>query len=194
MDKSRIQYEAEPEILPAVRMGSESQIAFPAVVGKQTICQLTRMFRDPRVLEALERKELIAELRKAAELAPQVVEVKVLLGMALSVDLQAQEALEVLRTASKQAPDNYIAQLKFGELLMRLRICTQAQEVTHRAAKLAANAAQSELARRQATTIRNMLREGVERGGYGNVFISAGRLFGKIFHRNSEATELATAE
>jgi hypothetical protein len=193
MNQSLAKFEAEPEILPALHDGSGTSIAFPAAVGGQTSHQLMRMFRDPRVLEAGERKELIAALREAVELAPHVAEVKVLLGMALSVDLQAQEALEVLRTASAQAPENFIAQLKFGELLMRLRICTQAEEVTHRAAKLAANAAQSDLARRQAATIRAMLRDGVERGGYGNVFSNVAKLFGKAFHRNRE-TGLVTAE
>ena len=86
--------------------------------------------------------------------------------MALCVDLQAQEAMEELRETVNVAPDCFIAQLKFGELLMRLRICEQAAEHTHRAAKLASNTVQSELARRQAATIRTMRREGIERGGY----------------------------
>jgi hypothetical protein len=157
---------AEQETFLASQEKSSFSIALPEAIGEDTSRQLMRMFRDPRVLEPQERKELVAQLRKTAELAPQIAEVKVLLGMALSVDLQAQEALEVLRTAAQQAPDSFIARLKFGELLMRLRICRQAEEETHQAALLAANAAQSEMARRQATTIRIMLREGVERGGY----------------------------
>jgi cytochrome c-type biogenesis protein CcmH/NrfG len=124
------------------------------------------MFRDPRVLESHERKDLIAQLRGSVELAPDVPEVRVLLGMALCVDLQAQAALEELREAVKLAPDCFIAQLKFGELLMRLRICDQAAEHTHLAAQLASNDAQAELARKQAATIRTMTREGIERGGY----------------------------
>lgn len=128
---------------------------------------LLRMFRDPRVLEPAERRDLIAHLRNAVELQPHVPEVRVLLGMALCVDLQAQEALEQLREATQQAPDCFIARLKFGELLMRLRICTQAAEETQIAARLATSAAQSDLARRQAAQIRTMLREGIERGGYG---------------------------
>jgi hypothetical protein len=124
------------------------------------------MFRDPRVLESHERGDLIARLRGSVELAPHVPEVRVLLGMALSVDLQAQAALEELREAVNLAPDSFIAQLKFGELLMRLRICDQAAEHTQCAARLAVNDAQAELARRQAATIRTMLREGIERGGY----------------------------
>lgn len=128
---------------------------------------LVRMFRDPRVLEPVERRDLIAHLRNAVEVQPHVPEVRVLLGMALCVDLQAQEALEQLREATRQAPDCFIARLKFGELLMRLRICSQAAEETQKAAQLATNAAQSDLARRQAAQIRTMLREGIERGGYG---------------------------
>ena len=99
-------------------------------------------------------------------MAPRVPEVRVLLGMALCVDLQAQEAMEQLREAVNQAPDSFIARLKFGELLMRLRICDQAAEHTQRAAELATNDVQADLARRQATTIRTMRREGIERGGF----------------------------
>jgi hypothetical protein len=149
---------------------AEAPLALPEVLTPQTAHTLERMFRDPRVLEPEERGELIAQLRNAVALAPHVPEVRVLLGMALCVDLKAQEALEELREATRRAPDCFIARLKFGELLMRLRICRQAEEETHKAAQLATNAAQSELARRQAATIRTMLREGIERGGYGGVF------------------------
>ncbi len=138
----------------------------PAVLPPDASRQLLRMFRDPRVLEPHERVNLITELRAAVERAPHIAEVRVLLGMALSVDLQAQEALEELRIAAEQAPESFIARLKFGELLMRLRVCQRAAEETHEASLLAVNAAQSELARRQAATIRTMLREGIERGGY----------------------------
>jgi ribosomal protein L29 len=146
-----------------------ASLAFPAPLEPETSGLLERMFRDPRVLEPHERGDLIAQLRDAAALAPQVPEIKVLLGMALCVDLQAQEAMEVMREAVNLAPDCFIARLKFGELLMRLRVCDQASEHTQRAAQLASNPAQSELARKQAATLRTMLREGIERGGYGGI-------------------------
>jgi len=158
-----------------------AQVALPTVLGADASNQLMRMFRDPRVLEPHERGNLIAQLRKAVDLAPYVAEVRVLLGMALCVDLQPQEALEELREAAIMEPDSFIARLKFGELLMRLRICGQAAEETHQAALLAQNAAQSELARRQAAAIRTMLREGIERGGHGGLI---SRLF--RFRRNSK--------
>jgi len=136
--------------------------------GKSSVL-LQRMFRDPRALEAAECRDLIARLRTAVEMEPRVPELRVLLGMALCVDLQAQEALEHLREATQQAPDCFIAHLKFGELLMRLRICDQAAVETQKAARLAQNDFQAELARKQAASIRTMLREGIERGGYSNL-------------------------
>jgi hypothetical protein len=151
---------ADPSLVPAI---------FPSELGADASLLLQRMFRDPRVLEADERASLIAQLRDAVAMVPEVPELRVLLGMALCVDLKAQEALEQLRQAVAHAPDCFIARLKYGELLMRLRICQSAAEETHKAAQLAVNAAQSELARRQATTIRTMLREGIERGGYGGL-------------------------
>ena len=174
----------ERESLPMVPQNSGT-LALPAVLDPAVSNQLMRMFRDPRVLEPEERRGLVTELRRAVELAPQMAEVRVLLGMALCVDIQAQEALEELRQAVNLAPDSFIARLKFGELLMRLRICDQAAEETHQAVLLATNAAQSELARRQAATIRTMLREGIERGGYRSLFSGFLRFRRKSGHVNN---------
>jgi hypothetical protein len=102
--------------------------------------------------------------------------------MTLCVNYDGQSALEELREACRLAPDSFIAQLKFGELLMRLRICDQAEEHTQWAAELATTSLQAELARRQAATIRTMRREGIERGGYGKllkVFRFASDRFGR---------------
>ena len=148
---------------------AHAPLILPGVLTPRSSKQLQRMFRDPRALEPQERMDLIAQLRESVGLAPHVPEIRVLLGMALCVDLQAQEALEELRESVRLAPDCFIAQLKFGELLMRLRICDQAAEHTQRAVQLAANDVQAEMARKQAATIRTMLREGIERGGYESV-------------------------
>ena len=147
----------------------EAALTLPAGLDPEASRLLQRMFRDPRVLEPHERVDLITFMRMAVDMAPQVSEIRVLLGMALCVDLQAQEAMEEMREAVNTDPDCFIARLKFGELLMRLRVCDQAAEQTQCAAQLASNAVQSDLARKQAATIRTMLREGVERGGYGGL-------------------------
>ncbi len=76
----------------------------PSMLTPVVSQQLMRMFRDPRVLEPHERGNLIAQLRMAVERAPHITEVRVLLGMALSVDLQAQEApLEIWRIVDATA-------------------------------------------------------------------------------------------
>ena len=174
-----------PGLMVAGR-GNRLRAVFAGILTTDTKLQAHRMFRDPRVLEPAERAELVAQLRNAVELNPEFAELRVLLGMALCVDLQAQEAMEELRIAVEQAPDCFIARLKYGELLMRLRICERAAEETHKAAQLAANAAQSELARRQAATIRTMLREGIERGGHTG-------LLARVFRFSRRSGEQKTA-
>lgn len=128
---------------------------------------LLRMFSDPYLLEKEERADLVKQLRDCVEQFPEVSELRVLLGMALCVNFDAQAAIEELRQSVRLAPDSFIAQLKFGELWMRLRVIDKAEEHTVLAAKLARNATQSEMTRRQASSIRTMKREGIERGGYG---------------------------
>ena len=137
-----------------------------AVISANTRTHLARMFRDPSVLDGGERADLVLQLREAVSLEPQIAALRVLLGMALCVNLGVQEALEELRYAAQLEPDNFIARLKLGELLMRLRICSEAAEHTHVASQLASSSIEAELARRQASAIKTMQREGVERGGY----------------------------
>ena len=167
--KKIAQHDMEPAGTLSLAPAPSAPLSLPAAIGPEAGRLLQRMFRDPRVLESNERTSLVAQLRSAVELEPHVPEIRVLYGMALSVDLQVQEALEQLRESTRQAPDCFIARLKFGEILMRLRICDQAAEQTQRAAELAMNDMQADLARRQATTIRTMRREGIERGGLGAI-------------------------
>jgi hypothetical protein len=86
--------------------------------------------------------------------------------MALCVNFEVPDAIEEIRESVRLAPDSFIANLKMGELWMRLRVMGKAEEHTQRAARLASNLAQAELARRQGASIRDMKRAGIERGGY----------------------------
>ena len=167
-----------------------SPITIATVLPESTSQQLTRMFRDPYILEKDERVELIKQLREAVALEPTIPELRVVLGMALCTNFEAQSALEELRVAASMAPDNFLSRLKFGELLMRLRICRQAAEETHAAAKLASNPIQSELARKQAAVLRTMMREGIERGSKGKVVAGFDWLF-SLFSRDKESSTSA---
>ena len=172
-----------------------SASSLPAVIPMVARTQLMRMFRDPYVLEEPERKDLVRQLRETVRLQPQVSELRVLLGMALCVDHDAQAALEEFRESVQLAPDSFIARLKFGEILMRLRICEPAAEETHHAALLAENPVQAELARRQAATIRTMQREGIERSGFTKVWSKLARLWERPARdEHGEATAVLSAQ
>ena len=136
--------------------------ALPALSGAAAGL-LLRMFADPRSLEPVECQGLLGELRHAVERAPEMPELRVLLGMALCVGLDPEAALDELRLAVNLDPGYFLAQFKLGELCMRLRIVEEAAAATAAAAGLARHPAQRELARRQAATIRGMQRHGVLR-------------------------------
>ncbi len=164
-----------------------------ASVPAKTQQGLRRMFADPRLLEKQECEDLVAELRQCVAQHPNVSELRVLLGMALCVNLDPQAAMEELAEAVALAPDSFIAHLKAGELWMRLRVMNKAENHTHQAAMLAQNLAQSELARRQAATIRTMRQNGIERDGYRTPWLSFGRLR-RFWTRKRSSKELATAD
>ena len=147
-------------------MASVSSLAL-ASISRETQSLLFRMFSDPYLLESDDRTTLVKQLRDCVAQFPDVSELRVLLGMALCVNFDAQAAIEELRESVRLAPNSFIAQLKLGELWMRLRVVDKAEEHTRLAGLAAQNLAQSELARRQATGLRTMKREGIERGGYG---------------------------
>lgn len=144
---------------------------------------LLRMFADPYILEKDERASLVAHLKDCVTQYPEVSELRVLLGMALCVNLDAQAAIEELRESVRLAPNSFIAQLKLGELWMHLRVVDKAEEHTRLAALLSRSLAQSELARRQAATLRTMKREGIERGGYKSPFGKVTHLFRRLWTR-----------
>lgn len=169
-----------------LRSATSGELSLGSLLPSSASVQLTRMFRDPYVLEKNERIALIEQLRAAVKAQPQISELRVVLGMALCVNFEAQPALEELRRAVQLSPDSFIAHLKFGELLMRLRICARAAEETLTAANLATTPLQSELARRQAASIRNMLREGVERGGFTTPLAKISRIFSHMMHSSKQ--------
>jgi cytochrome c-type biogenesis protein CcmH/NrfG len=136
-----------------------------ARIPVRTQGSLLRMFADPHLLKKEERAELVQGLRECVRAHPEVSELRVLFGMALCVDFKVQDAIEELREGVRLAPDSFIAQLKMGELWMRLRVIEKAEEHTRQAGLLARNMMQSELARRQAATIRTLLQNGVKRDG-----------------------------
>jgi len=188
-------------IVPANQNSTEAMAA-PATsaplslagVPASTQGLLLRMFADPLVLAKEEKAEIVNKLRECVALHPKDPNLRVVLGMALSVNLDAQKAMEELGEAVALDPNSFIAHFKMGELWMRLRVCEKAKNHTHQAALLAENMAQAEMARRQAATLRVMMREGVDRGGYRTPWLSFGRLRRLWSRERKEAESLATVD
>lgn len=154
----------------------------------QTQNLLLRMFADPYILEKDDKAALVAQLRDCVDKHPQVSELRVLLGMALCVNFEVHPAIEELKESVRLSPNSFIAQLKLGELWMRLRVMDKAEEHTRIASLLSQNLAQADLARKQAATIRTMKREGIERGGYKSPFGRVVPFLRRVFGRRSENT------
>ena len=148
------------------QLATPSSSPLLAQVPAKTQNSLLRMFADPYLLSKEDRAELVQGLRECVRAQPRMSELRVLLGMALCVNFEVPDAIEELREGVRLAPDSFIAQLKMGELWMRLRVCEKAEEHTRQAALLAQNMAQSELARRQAATIRTYVHNGIKRGDF----------------------------
>src|SRR5260370_41597343 len=81
-----------------------------ASIAQETQGLLLRMFADPYILEKDERASLVAQLQDRVTHYPEVSELRVLLGMALCVNLDAQAAIVDLRESVRLAPNSFIAQ------------------------------------------------------------------------------------
>src|SRR6266436_9695921 len=108
-----------------------------ASIPSKTQNLLLRMFADPYLLEKEDRGILVGQLRECVAQYPHVSELRVLLGMALCVNLDAQAAIGQLEESVRLAPNSFIAQLKIGDLWMRLRAMDKAEDHTRSAALLA---------------------------------------------------------
>jgi hypothetical protein len=167
-----------------------SSLALSSITS-QTQTLLLRMFADPHILEKDDKVALVAQLRECVTKFPEVSELRVLLGMALCVNYEVHPAIEELEKSVRLAPNSFIAQLKLGELWMRLRVVDKAEEHTRVASLLSQNFAQADLARKQAATIRTMKREGIERGGYTSAFGAIIPFLRRVFARRSAESSVA---
>ena len=85
------------------------------------------------------------------------------LGIAYAMNYDPQRSMDALEDARRIEPENYFAQLKYAELLFRLRIIDRAETETLRALDLAANTWELSVAQRQLFEIRRLRRSGLLR-------------------------------
>jgi tetratricopeptide (TPR) repeat protein len=118
-------------------------------------------WRDPHGVSPVELAAYIQRLENACLANPQSADLRTYLGMAHAVNFDVDKSMDALEEARTIDPHNFWAQLKYAELLYRLRVLKRAEEETHRAADLAANPLQLALARQQMKEIRTLLHSSV---------------------------------
>ena len=113
-------------------------------------------WRDPHSVSPQELTAYIQQLERACLENPHSADLRTCLGMAHAVNYDVYKSMDALEDARALDPENFWAQLKFAELLYRLRVLNRAEEETRRAADLAQNPLQLAIARKQMKDIREL--------------------------------------
>jgi tetratricopeptide (TPR) repeat protein len=120
-------------------------------------------WRDPHSVPPEKLAELIESLRQACAQNPDNADMRACLGIAYAMDYDPQRSMDALEEARRIEPENYFAQLKYAELLFRMRIIDRAETECLRALDLAGNNWEMAVARRQLSEIRQLRRKGLLR-------------------------------
>ena len=114
-------------------------------------------WRDPHGVAREDLATYIKQLEAACVANPRSADLRTCLGVAHAVNFDVYKSMDALEDALRLEPDNFWAQLKYGELHYRLRCLNRAEEETRRAADLATTPLQLALARQQMKEIRALL-------------------------------------
>jgi tetratricopeptide (TPR) repeat protein len=120
-------------------------------------------WRDPHSVPPEKLAEFIASLAQACVENPANADLRTCLGIAHAMNYDVYRSMDALEEARRIEPDNFFAQLKYSELLFRLRVIDRAEEETSAALHLAGNNGEISLARRQLSEIRHLRRKGLTR-------------------------------
>jgi tetratricopeptide (TPR) repeat protein len=120
-------------------------------------------WRDPHAVPPGKLAEFIASLTEACALNPENADMRICLGIAHAMNYDVYQSMDALEEARRIEPENFFAQLKYSELLYRLRIIDRAEEETTAALNLAQNEWEMVLARRQLSEVRRLRRKGLTR-------------------------------
>lgn len=120
-------------------------------------------WRDPQSVPPEELARFIAALQEACAQNPENADMRTCLGIAHAMNYEVYESMDALEEARGIAPENFFAQLKYAELLSRLRVVDRAEKETLRALELARDGWELSVARRQLAEIRKSRRKGLVR-------------------------------
>jgi tetratricopeptide (TPR) repeat protein len=120
-------------------------------------------WRDPHSVSPEKLASYIQMLERAAAANPSCPDVRTCLGMAYAMNFDVYKSMDTLEAAVALDGTHFFAQLKYSELLYRLRILIRAEEETIKAVELAGNAWELSLARKQLQEIRRLHRDGTQK-------------------------------
>jgi hypothetical protein len=120
-------------------------------------------WRDPSSVPPEKVEELILTLQAACGQNPANATLRTFLGMAFAMNYDVPRSMDALEEACKLEPENFFAQLKYSELLFRLRLADRAEIETSRALALAKSGWELSLARKQLSEIRRLKIKGAVR-------------------------------
>ncbi len=144
-------------------MAAELQV-FPAAEAGVAPLRLPPVpWRDPHTVSPAQLSEYIAMLEELCRQNPQSADLRTCLGMAYAMNFEAYKSMDALEAAIGIEPRNFYAQLKYSELLYRLRALPRAEEETLKALDLATGGWEVSLARKQLLEIRRLIREGTQK-------------------------------
>jgi tetratricopeptide (TPR) repeat protein len=120
-------------------------------------------WRDPHTVSPEKLAEYIATLEKSCQANPQSADLRTCLGMAYAMNFDVYKSFDALEAAIDLDNTHFFAQLKYSELLYRLRALPRAEQETLKALELARNTWEYSIARKQLQEIRRLTREGTQK-------------------------------
>jgi hypothetical protein len=120
-------------------------------------------WRDPHSVSPGELREYIDFLEKACEEHPRSADARTCLGMAYAMNYEVYKSMDALEAAVSLDETHFFAQMKYSELLYRLRALEQAELETVKALDRAGNGWELSIARKQLQEIRQRRREGTQK-------------------------------
>jgi tetratricopeptide (TPR) repeat protein len=120
-------------------------------------------WRDPHTVSPVRLAEYIETLERQCREDPRSAELRTCLGVAYAMNYDVHRSMDALERAVSLDPENFFAQLKYGELFYRLRALARAERETLKALELARSAWELSLARRQLQEIRTLARAGTQK-------------------------------
>src|SRR6266700_6406590 len=131
--------------------------------GSAPVRVLQVPWRDPSTVSKQELAAYIGSLEKASEEHPRSADLRTCLGMAYAMNYDVYKSMDALEYAVSLDETHFFAQMKYSELLYRLRALERAEEETVKALNLAGNGWELSMARKQLQDIRTRRREGTQK-------------------------------